>query len=335
MAERVPATDRTELLADVAEMYFLEGQNQEEIAKSVGVTRSMVSRMLSEARRLGIVQIRICRPLQFEDELEAALIESFGLHDAFVWKRKDLDEGHLLRGLGAAGAHALKGLIRPHMILGVDWGTAVNATVEALEFEAPVPIRVVQLSGALGARSLGYDPYAVARRLAHKLGGESFHLNAPFLVESEETARALLADRSLSEAIALGKQCQMTLLGVGSADPQYSTLYIAGYCSLETLEALLSAGAVGQVCGWHFDVDGRLLDVEFHRRLIAIAKDDLLAIPIRMGVAGGAGKVLPLLGALRGGFINVPVTDSITAREILRLHRSGAKGEARHDLDIA
>ena len=43
--------DRNNLLADVAEMYFLEGKTQAEISKKVGVTRSMVSRMLTEARQ--------------------------------------------------------------------------------------------------------------------------------------------------------------------------------------------------------------------------------------------------------------------------------------------
>ena len=66
----MPRTDKkvarhySNLLADVAEMYYLEDKNQSEIAESVGVTRSMISRMLTEARENGIVEIRIQRPLQ-------------------------------------------------------------------------------------------------------------------------------------------------------------------------------------------------------------------------------------------------------------------------------
>ena len=72
------------LLADVAEMYYLEGKIQSEIAETVGVTRSMISRMLTEARENGIVEIRIHRPLQSEPELANALKERFGLMDALV-----------------------------------------------------------------------------------------------------------------------------------------------------------------------------------------------------------------------------------------------------------
>ena len=68
--EKKPVQDRTSLLADVAEMYYLEQKNQAEIAKAVGVTRSMISRMLTEARESGIVEIRIQRPLQSDPDLE-------------------------------------------------------------------------------------------------------------------------------------------------------------------------------------------------------------------------------------------------------------------------
>ncbi len=42
-------TYRTNLLADIAEMYFIEGKSQNEIAEFIGVSRSNISRMLKEA----------------------------------------------------------------------------------------------------------------------------------------------------------------------------------------------------------------------------------------------------------------------------------------------
>jgi DNA-binding transcriptional regulator LsrR (DeoR family) len=39
--------DRNELLAGVAEMYYMEELTQAEIARAIGLTRSAVSRMLS------------------------------------------------------------------------------------------------------------------------------------------------------------------------------------------------------------------------------------------------------------------------------------------------
>ena len=73
MAEQRPTQDRASLLADVAEMYYLDQKNQAEIAKRIGVTRSMVSRILTEARESEIVEIRIRRPVQADRELEVCI----------------------------------------------------------------------------------------------------------------------------------------------------------------------------------------------------------------------------------------------------------------------
>ena len=72
---RKPDKNRINKLADVAEMYFLEGLTQAEIAKKVDVTRSMVSRMLTEARDQGIVKIKIERKFVFDQRLQNELIE--------------------------------------------------------------------------------------------------------------------------------------------------------------------------------------------------------------------------------------------------------------------
>jgi DNA-binding transcriptional regulator LsrR (DeoR family) len=43
---------------------------------------------------------------------------------------------------------------------------------------------------------------------------------------------------------------------------------------------------------------------------------------MRLGVAGGEGKVAAILGALRSKYVNVLVTDSLTARKVLQLATS-------------
>ena len=49
--------ERRKKLAYVARRYYLEDQKQSDIARELGVSRPLVSRMLSEARELGIVEI--------------------------------------------------------------------------------------------------------------------------------------------------------------------------------------------------------------------------------------------------------------------------------------
>ena len=120
--EKKPLQDRASLLADVAEMYYLEEKNQAEIAKTIGLTRSMVSRMLTEARESGIVEIRIQRPLQSDPELESALKEKFDLKDVFVVITNHQSGERLTRTLGNAGAQMLTRYLAPQKILGIGMG---------------------------------------------------------------------------------------------------------------------------------------------------------------------------------------------------------------------
>jgi DNA-binding transcriptional regulator LsrR (DeoR family) len=52
-------------------------------------------------------------------------------------------------------------------------------------------------------------------------------------------------------------------------------------------------------------------------RVIAFDARRLPQVPIAIGVAGGPGKVGPILGALRGGLLTALVTDVRTAEAVL------------------
>lgn len=320
MAETRSNNERSELLADVAEMYYLRNMNQAQIAKEVGVTRSMISRLLTDAHRLGIVQISINRPMSYDHELEGQLLERFTLLSAHVvaWQK---DDRSLLSRLGAAGAEAIKGYLQPGIRLGLPWGTTVSAVVDALNIDEPVPLKVIQLVGALGSRNLEYDGHGVVQRLAHKLDGQAYFLNAPFLMGSADTVRAISGNKGVQETLEEAERCDVALLGVGSTTPEYSSYYYAGYLQREELEALRSSGAVGGVCGSHFDVYGCPAGMDFENRCVSISRKALMSIPIRMGVAGGTGKADSILGAVRSGLINILVIDSAAANEVLRLDR--------------
>lgn len=320
MSKNQRQDERDELLADVAEMYYVDELTQAEISRQIDMTRSAVSRMLTEARAKKIVEINVRRPLRFDDGLEAALQERFNLQSAHVLagqRRDDYDK--LRRQLGQAASSALSPLLRPQMVCGVTWGTTVSATIEALDMPFTMPMQIVQLVGVLRSNSFAFNAQAMVEIMARKLGGEGTYLYSPMIVESAATAHSIRSIPDVRECLDAGKRCDIALLGIGTVlAPAYSSLYQGGHITLETLEALRNSGAVGDVGGIHFDANGSPAGGDFNERMIGITAPDLLAIPTRLAVAGGVEKAEAILGALRGGYINMLVTDSETAEAVLK-----------------
>jgi len=275
--------------------------------------------MLTEARKKRIVEINVRRPLHFDAGLETALRKRFDLQGAHVLAGKGgADYDKLRRLLGQTAAGALKELLRPQMSCGVAWGTTVSTTIEAWEVPNPVAMQIVQLVGVLQSNSHAFNAQALVDIMARKLGGEGTYLYTPFVVENATTAHSIRSIPDVRETLDAGKRCDIALMGIGTVlDPAYSSLYQGGHITLETLQQLRQGGAVGDVGGVHIDINGNVAGGDFNDRMVGIAGPDLLAIPMRFAVAGGVAKAEAILGGLRGGYVNLLVTDSETAKAVL------------------
>ncbi len=108
-------------------------------------------------------------------------------------------------------------------------------------------------------------------------------------------------------------------MGIGTTIPEYCSLYQGNHISLEDVEKLHAAGAVGDVCALYFQEDGCFSNVAFHQRRIGVLHQDLQEIESRLAVAGNPHKAEAVLGAIRGNYINALVTDNLTAIQVLKL----------------
>src|SRR5690606_8194418 len=147
--------------------------------------------------------------------------------------------------------------------------------------------RVVQFIGAIGRGNRLIDGPELARNVATTLGAEYHYLHAPLVVASEAACRSLLAERTVAETLALARQSDIALVGIGSTSPSVSSLIRAGYLTEAELSAIEAEGAVGDICARHFDINGEILDIEINRRIVGISPEDLKAVPEVIAVAGG------------------------------------------------
>jgi deoxyribonucleoside regulator len=313
--------NRFELLAEVATLYYEDGLTQEEIASRLSISRSHISRLLTEARAKGVVEIRINYPWQTSAALQTQLVERFGLSAARILTNGRGDYQQMLRGLGALAARYLERMIVDRSVLAIGWGTAVYEVVNALRPVKPSNVDVVQMIGAVGSGNQLIDGPELARMLANRLGGRFHYLHAPLIVGSAEMQRALVDEARIHETLEMARRATAAVVGIGSVMPNISSLVRAGYLTEQELAGIRESGAVGDICARQFSLRGEILDIELNQRVVGIDCAALRSIACVIGVAGGVLKAPAILGALRGGLVDVLVTDVQAAEEVLHLDK--------------
>lgn len=305
----------TALLLDVARRYYLDSETQAEIASAISFSRPTVSRLLAEAREVGIVQIRISHPMERVLGIEQELIRTFGLTHARV---ADPEEPS---GAQAEVARCAADLLieqsSEDVVICVSNGLAVAATVDALPRLIWPRSRVVQMIGSVGPSERLLDSPEICRKMAQRLGGSFHPLPAPLVVDDAAVAAALRRDNQISTTLELGGRADVALVGIGAVIGGRSGLIFSHYEDEAASEQLRRSGAAAHICGHHLSSAGDHLDLDLCQRTIAVDPERMRGIPLVIGVAWGASKVLPLVAALRGGFLSALVTDRQTALSLL------------------
>jgi DNA-binding transcriptional regulator LsrR (DeoR family) len=166
-------------------------------------------------------------------------------------------------------------------------------------------------------RRRGARGAAHAARFADLTGARPTFLLAPGIANSVDAREALATDRFVKEALDGLSEVTLALVGIGALEPA-SLLQSSGNIFSETeLAALGEQGAVGDICLRFFDEDGERVESDVDRRVIGVTLEQLRDVDRCVGIAGGKRKYDAVRGALRGGWINVLITDSTTAERLL------------------
>jgi deoxyribonucleoside regulator len=308
---------RSDLLIRVASMYYERDYSQQKIADTLNISRSNISRLLKEAKEKGFVEIRVHKRFNNLPDLETALVAAFGLDAAVVLDGDNLSYAARLEQVGQLAAWHLEGLITGEDTIAISWGTGVASAVKAFPSLPLLKTNVVQMIGTVGRVDSVIDSPELARELANKLGGIHYYLHAPLFVDSATTRDLFLQQTTIVETLDIARGAQMALVGVGTTEPGKSSFLRAGHLTENNLERLRREGAVGESGGQHFDINGNAAGLAINQRVIGLNAGELRCLPNKIAVACGLHKTRSIIGALRGGYVNVLATDDVTARAIL------------------
>ncbi|WP_349899326.1 sugar-binding transcriptional regulator [Parafrigoribacterium soli] len=310
--------DKTAPALKAAQLYYVHNLTMDTIAQELQTSRSTVSRLLSFARKTGLVDIQIRSPHDHSSSLKAAIQARFSVVAHIVSVPGNVSAVDRLERVSMSAARLLSVFIDSNMIIGVAWGSTVTAVTRHLVPKNIHNTEFIQLNGAGNIRTSGVV-YAseILRRFGATYSANIEQFPAPAFFDNPTTKEAFWNERSTRHLLNIQEQMDMAIFSVGSPFSKVpSHVYIGGYLDPEDIQSLADSGVVGDVATVFFRADGSYEDVPLNLRATGPDFAVLKRVARRVCIVSGVSKLASLKGALAAGLITDLIVDEATARAL-------------------
>jgi len=303
------------LLVKVAHMYYEEGATQSQIADEVGVSRSLISKYLSKARDLGIVEIIIhddkIHPYR---QLEGKIERLYGLREVVCIP--NLGGESSKSRLGVAASKYLLRVLKDGQTVGVSAGTTLHEVAKSLTSPHSYPsVTFVPLVGGMGNERVDIHANHIVAQFAESIQAQYKLLHAPVVVDSKEAKEIFMRQNSILNVFELANRSDIAIVGIGGT-PEHSTM-VKSYLGQDHKGYFDQGDVVGDICYNFINKSGQAADSSWNEKIITLDLERLKEIPLVVGVACGTEKVQAIKAALEGRLIQVLITDEETAKGLL------------------
>jgi DNA-binding transcriptional regulator LsrR (DeoR family) len=298
-----------------AEMYYLEQKTMDTIAEALGVSRATVSRMISEARTSGLVEITVHRDRRAAATLERLIAERYHVDVTVVAPPENATDTDRLRHAAAQAGTVLRASLAPDLSIAVAWGATVATMARSLSPGVVPGLQIIQMSGAGNTFSSGAE-YAAGTlgRFGAAFGARVHHFPVPAFFDKASAREALWNERSVQRILRLQERANLAVFSVSALDARIpGHLYRAGYLQRDDLRELLDRGVVGELGTVFLRADGSTDSIQLNARSTGLPIETLKRIRRRLCVAVGAAKAPIIQAALCAGAITDLVVDDEAA----------------------
>ncbi|MGI6585647.1 MAG: sugar-binding transcriptional regulator [Lutisporaceae bacterium] len=313
--------DDMRLILKCCTLYYEDDLNQEQIAKELGISRPTVSRMLKEAKDQGIVEIKINSPINSDfHSIERKLEKLLGLKEVIVVDNKKDSVSQKIE-LGYAAARYLERVLKDRDIVGVSMGTTIKEIAKFVNKSSMSGVTFLPIVGGVGQVNIDIHPNQIVMDLARAFGGNYKLLHVPAVISDIEVKENLKKEKEIKQILDFIDKVTVAIVGIGVPTEKTSTMMTSGYFNESDMEVLRMRKAVGDVCLQFYDINGDASQFEFNKKVFGIEISRLKEIDRVVGVAGSMEKANAVIGAARGKYINVLVTNHQTSEVILNKYR--------------
>lgn len=307
-------------------LYYKENLSQDEIAKKLGTSRSNVSRMLADARRLGFIEIKIVEPSAKLEPVSTQLQNLLSIKDVqvIVPQPNELT----VTTVGRAAARAILRAIKPNNTIAISWGRGIEAAVMNIRNEKIPGLKVTQLMGCLSSPVSTVGAEELGRTLARNLNAQFFPLLAPAVVSSSKTASTMMNEASIAEVLEIAKGADVALVGIGSNGSVSSEEVLRQFRLPQAAQAKISTSYAGDISARFYNEKGAPLNRTLDSRVVGLTLSEIKKIPRVIGIATGAEKARGVIAAARSGIIKTLILDTSCAAHIMLTYNPAKESNA-------
>ena len=302
-----------------AHLYYLQDMKMETIARELGTSRSTVSRLLAYAKRVGMVSVEINPAANISVMAGTQLSERHGISVQVVPTDGSLDDTQVLQRVAAHAAYVLGTMVSSSMVVGVAWGSTMQALSAALGNHPTHDTVIVQLNGAANPVTSGVG-YAseILSRFGQAFTARTEQFPVPAFFDRASTREAMWQETSVKRVLKVQREMNLAVFSLGAADAEVvSQVYRGGYLRESDAAHLQAVGVVGDVATVFFDAQGKSENIDINSRSTGPGLDALRQVPRRLCVVAGRSKIKAVRGALAGGLITDLIIDEGAALALL------------------
>lgn len=314
-----------QLVVKVAQMYYLDGLKQEEIARQIGISRSLISMILTEAKERGIVEITVRDPFLNDDDLSRRLASHYPRTAFTVIPTSSRDSTARRKLVAQRAADMLARSLKGDEVVGLAWGRTCLELVHAYRpADEKLNLSIVPLIGGSSQTAPYFQINEMVRLLAERAGGTPYFIHAPALVSGRAERDLHLGGSAMQPIRQRWKRMDVVVTAIGALGSEHPDResYLG---ETEVQRDVGQRDAAGDICARYFDHRGRFILDEYYERVVGVPVEDLKAAKIAVCMASGVEKADAIVGALKTGVPKQLVMDEPTARATLEL-MVGQKG---------
>lgn len=296
-------------MQEAAILYYEKKQTQQEIAQTMNLSRQTVSKLLNDAIKENIVEIKIHNPEITCTELEQAICSEFKIKNAVVCGVSTSDEMLCrLMTVKKATSH-IKSLIEDgNKKIAVSWGRTIQMFVDEFQKLNTTDNVVFPLFGATDQEQTYFLSNELARSFADKIGAKVKFAWFPYKPDNVKDCELFKKTSYYKKLSDLWNNIDIAVVGIGNTEMIQRIGKIFGYN-----EKCISA--VGDISTHFFNIEGTF--VELYENTLCASKENLKNAKYTVAIACGADKTEAIIGALNTKTIDTLITDEYTARRIL------------------